>query len=97
MGGGGGGAQSGFRRKKTTGRLTGQAHLSVRGRRQGRMGWNGRGERWAVAGPKGGGREVGHDWVENWKWLDKILSYFYLEFGCLANFGNLQKEIPKEF
>jgi hypothetical protein len=47
-GGGGGSAQSGFRRKKTVGRMTGRAHLSVRGRRR------------AVAGPKGGGREVGH-------------------------------------
>jgi hypothetical protein len=30
--GGGGGARSGFRRKKTAGRLTGWARLSVRGR-----------------------------------------------------------------
>jgi hypothetical protein len=39
-------------------------------------GWAGRGERWAAAGPGGGGREVGRGWAENWKWLDKILSKF---------------------
>jgi hypothetical protein len=51
VGGGNGGARSGFRRKKTAGRLTGQARLSVRGRWRGRLGW------------KGGGREVGHAWA----------------------------------
>jgi hypothetical protein len=45
--GGGGGSRSGFRRKKTAGRLTGQARLSV-------------GEAAGQAGPEGGGREVGH-------------------------------------
>jgi hypothetical protein len=50
--GGGGGGQSGFRRKKTAGRLTGRACLSVRGRR---WGW--------LAGPEGGGREVGCGWA----------------------------------
>jgi hypothetical protein len=52
VGGGGGGARSGFRRKKTAGRLTGRARLSVRRRQWGRLVW------------KGGGREVGHDWAE---------------------------------
>jgi hypothetical protein len=76
VGGGGGGAQSGFRRKKTAGRLTGWARLSVRGRRQGRLGRKGEGVRWAATGLKGGGREVGRGWAENRKWLDKILSNF---------------------
>jgi hypothetical protein len=42
------------------------------------VGWanRGEGERWAAAGPKGGGREVGRGWSRNWKWLDKILSNF---------------------
>jgi hypothetical protein len=39
---------------------------------------------------------VGRGWAGNRKWLDKILSNFYLKFGFLANFGNLLKEIPKE-
>jgi hypothetical protein len=67
------------------------------GRLTGPLGW------------KGGGREVGHGWAErgrerggprlgqNRKWLDKNPFEFYLEFGFLANFGNLHKEIPKEF
>jgi hypothetical protein len=59
-GGVGGGARSGFRRKKTAGRLTVWAHLSVRGRWRGRLSWKGEGERWAMARPEGGGREVGH-------------------------------------
>jgi hypothetical protein len=37
-GGGGGGARSGFWRRKTASRLTGWAHLSVRGRWCGRLG-----------------------------------------------------------
>jgi hypothetical protein len=46
-------------------------------------------------GWKGGGREVGHGWAGNRKWQDKILSNFYLDFGFLANFENLHKEILK--
>jgi hypothetical protein len=57
----------------------------------------GEGERWATAGSRGGGREVGHDWVESRKWLDKIRSNFIWNLDFLANFGNLHKEIPKEF
>jgi hypothetical protein len=68
--GGGGGSRSCFRRKKTAGRLTGQARLSVRGRQRGRLGQKGEGERWATARPKGEGREVGRGWAENRKWPD---------------------------
>jgi hypothetical protein len=67
------------------------------GRLTGPLGW------------KGGGREVGHGRAErgrerggprlgqNRKWLDKNPFEFYLEFGFLSNFGNLHKEILKEF
>jgi hypothetical protein len=51
-GGGGGSGPSGFRRKKTTDRLTGRAHLL------GRRRW------WGRLSQKGGGREVGHSWAE---------------------------------
>jgi hypothetical protein len=51
--GGGSGDRSGFRRKKTAGRLTGRARLSVRGRWWGRLGQKGERKRWAVAGPEG--------------------------------------------
>jgi hypothetical protein len=47
-GGGDSGIRSGFRRKKTTDRLIGRAHLLVRRRRRGRL------------GRKEGGTEVGH-------------------------------------
>jgi hypothetical protein len=43
------------------------------------------------------GREVGRGLAGNQKWRDKILLNFYLKFGFLANFGNLHKDIPKEF
>jgi hypothetical protein len=51
----------------------------VRRRRRGRLGQKGEEERWAVAGPEWGGREVGHGWARNQKWPDsrnKILSNF---------------------
>jgi hypothetical protein len=76
---GGGSGRSGFRRKKTAGRLTGRARLSVRGRRRGWLGQKEEGERWAAARPEGGGREVGRGWARNRKWPDsrnKILSNF---------------------
>jgi hypothetical protein len=62
--GGGGGGQSGFRRKKTAGRLTGRACLSVRGRRRGRLGQKGEGERWAAAGP-----ETQNGWIKSFRIL----------------------------
>jgi hypothetical protein len=34
------------------------------------------GEAVGQAGPEGGGREVGHGWARNRKWLDKIFSNF---------------------
>jgi hypothetical protein len=72
-GGGSGGAWSGLWRKKKVGpadRAYGKwrqrcpvarevtVAVSVRGRRRGRLGWKGEGERWAAAGleGKGGGR-----------------------------------------
>jgi hypothetical protein len=56
------------------------------GRRRGRLGRKGEEERWAVTGPEGGGREVGHGWARNQKWSDsrnKIISNFIwnLDFG----------------
>jgi hypothetical protein len=81
--GGHGGGRSGFRRKKIARRLIGRARLSVRGRRWDRLSWKGEGESWAAAWPKGGGREVGCGWAENWKWPDsrnKILSNFIWNF-----------------
>jgi hypothetical protein len=51
-GGGGSGTQSGFRRKKTVG-LADRAGLPVsEGAAAGQAGPEGKGERWAVAGPK---------------------------------------------
>jgi hypothetical protein len=85
--GGDGDGRSSFWRKKTAGRLTGQARLSVRGRRWGRLGRKGEGERWATAGPE----------IRNGRIQEKNPFKFYLEFEFLANFKNLHKEIPKEF
>jgi hypothetical protein len=43
------------RGRRRSGWLIGQARLSVRGRRRGRLGRKGEGERWAAAGPEGKG------------------------------------------
>jgi hypothetical protein len=109
VGGGGSGAQSGFRRKKTAGRLTGWARLSVRGRRRGRLGRKGRerggprlgrneeGKRWAAARPEGGEREVGRGWAENQKWLDKILSNFIWNLDFLQTLEICMRGLRRNF
>jgi hypothetical protein len=51
----------------------------VGGKRRGRLGRKGEGERWAATGSEGAGRQVGRGWARNRKWPDsrkKIPSNF---------------------
>jgi hypothetical protein len=52
-----------------------------------RLGRKGEEERWAAAGP-----EIRNGWIQE-------IKSFRILFGIwiLANFGNLHKEVPKEF
>jgi hypothetical protein len=83
--GGGGSGRSGFRRKKRAGRLTGRAHLLVKGRRRGRIGWKGEEERWAAAGP-----EIGYGQIQEIKSF-RILFEIWI-FGKLLKFAQGDSE-----
>jgi hypothetical protein len=77
--GGGTGGRSGFRRKKTVGRLTGWAE---RGRERGgpRLGRKGEEARWAAAGP-----EIGNGQIQEIKSF-RILFGIWI-FGKLSKFA----------
>jgi hypothetical protein len=65
----------------------------------GGVGWaeRGEGERWAMARPKGGGREVGHGWAGNRKWLVKILSNFIWNLDFLQTLEICTRRFRRNF